>query len=246
MITVKENGMVDARELHSFLEVKNYFADWFEDMRDYADLKEQKDFYGISRQSTGGRPRKDYDLTIDSAKEICMLAKNQKGKELRRWLIQLSNKVEENDLLTHEQVIFLSKLKVVFSYISECKKSEQLHLNKHVQESNAKNPYAEFHVMRNEILGIDPTTIDERIKLYCIENQRLLPKNCSKTEKLIILDKYEVLRNGVWDYLRATESTQSIKLANLVKEMAMVEQIAMNRVNESNLINSKINLPILK
>lgn len=201
----------------------------------------------LSSENEGkkGQFRKEYHLHIDFAKKLCMVSKSKKGNEIREYLVKLTTQVEENDLLTHEQVILLSKLKVVFSYISECKNATSLHIEKYVEKSNSKNPYAEFHAMRNEILKIDPETINERIKLFCIENQRLLPKKNDKTEKLLILDKYEVLRNGVWDFLMSKNNNQSLKLANLVKEMAMVEQTIMNRVNESNLINNKITLPKL-
>jgi phage anti-repressor protein len=243
---------VKATELYDFLELaKSQYSRFIlkEVLENpYATIEKDYSTCMASNSIAGkkGQFRKEYHLHIDFAKKLCMVSKSKKGNEIRNYLVKLTKQIEENDLLTHEQVIFLSKLKVVFSFISECKKSEQLHLNKHVQESNSKNPYAEFHAMRNKILEIDPATIDERIKLYCIENQRLLPKNKSKTEKLIILDKYEVLRNGVWDYLRATENTQAMKLSNLVKEMAMVEQTTINRVNESNLVNNKVNLPELE
>ena len=38
--------------------------------------------------STGGRPSKDYFLTIDTAKEISMLQRTEKGKEARKYFIE--------------------------------------------------------------------------------------------------------------------------------------------------------------
>ena len=56
MITIKENGMVDARELHKFVEVKTHFRGWIEDMVNHADLIKDKDFRTFFGISIGGRP----------------------------------------------------------------------------------------------------------------------------------------------------------------------------------------------
>jgi len=58
-------------------------------------------------------------------------------------------------------------------------------------------------------------------------------------EKLIVLDKYEVLRNGVWDFLTASNEKHAMKLANLVKDMAEAENLAIRRVNDFDLMNRK-------
>jgi phage anti-repressor protein len=250
-IETKLGQSVKATHLYDFLglEKSNYSRFILKEILNnpYAEIEKDYSPY-MTSENVGkkGNFRKEYYLHIDFAKKLCMVSRSAKGNEVRDYLVNLTKQIEDNELFNKEQLLFLSKLKVVFSYVSECKKSEQLHLNTHVEQSNSKNPFAEFHNMRNEILKIDPATIDERIKLYCIEHQRPLPKNCSKTEKLIILDKYEVLRNGVWDYLTATNEKQAMKLANLVKEMAMIEQTTMERVNDANLLRNKVELPKLQ
>jgi len=40
-------------------------------------------------ESTGGRPKQDHQLTIPMAKEICMLQRNEKGKQFRQYFIQI-------------------------------------------------------------------------------------------------------------------------------------------------------------
>ncbi len=247
MLEINKDGYILADNIHKTIESKlKNFPVWLSRKIHAADLKEGKDFITNLLQSTGGRPKTQYWFTLDAAKEICLLEQNHKGKEIRRWLISLSKQKEEHDLLTHDQVIYLSKLKAVFSFISECKKAEQINLDTHVKNSNSKNPFAEFHKMRNDILKLDSKVIDERLKQYCIDNQRLLPKSKSKVEKLIVIDKYEVLRNGVWDFLTACNEEQSLKLANLVKKMAEAENLAIKRVNDFDLLNNKIELPKLK
>lgn len=79
---------VSARELHEFLEVDTRYNDWFLRMCEYG-FSEGIDFYSFLSKSTGGRPAQDAQLTIDMAKEICMLQRNDKGKQARQYFIQL-------------------------------------------------------------------------------------------------------------------------------------------------------------
>ena len=55
---------------------------------------ENIDFIGFSQnweKPQGGRPSQDHQLTIEMAKEICMLQRNEKGKQARQYFIQLEN-----------------------------------------------------------------------------------------------------------------------------------------------------------
>jgi anti-repressor protein len=47
------------------------------------------DFCSILSESTGGRPSTDHALTIEMAKELCMIQRNEKGKQARTYFIEL-------------------------------------------------------------------------------------------------------------------------------------------------------------
>lgn len=79
---------VSARDLHGFMGVKTAFKDWFPRMCEYG-FTEGIDFCSFLSESTGGRPAHDAALTIDMAKEICMLQRNERGKQARLYFIQL-------------------------------------------------------------------------------------------------------------------------------------------------------------
>lgn len=92
---------VSARELHSFLESKQNFADWIKNRIDKYDFIENQDFevfHNFMNNPNGGRPSIEYALSIDCAKEISMLEGNEKGKQARRYFIEcekaLSNPVQ--------------------------------------------------------------------------------------------------------------------------------------------------------
>ena len=79
---------VSARELHEFLGVKTAYKDWFPRMCEYG-FAEGQDFCSFLSESTGGRPAQDAQLTIEMAKELCMLQRNERGKQARQYFIQL-------------------------------------------------------------------------------------------------------------------------------------------------------------
>ncbi len=85
-----EQPTVSARELHEFLGVETRFNDWFHRMCEYG-FAENHDFRFYSKMSntSGGRPAQDAEITIDMAKELCMLQRNEKGKQARRYFLQL-------------------------------------------------------------------------------------------------------------------------------------------------------------
>lgn len=83
-----EKPAVSARELHEFLEVSTDFRHWFQRMCEFG-FSEGQDFRTFLTESTGGRRGQDAAVTIDMAKEICMLQRNEKGKMARQYFLQL-------------------------------------------------------------------------------------------------------------------------------------------------------------
>jgi len=81
---------VSARMLHEFLEVETRYNDWFPRMAEYG-FNEGTDFYSLLSKTSdaGGRPSTDHQLTIDMAKELCMIQRTEKGKQARQYFIEL-------------------------------------------------------------------------------------------------------------------------------------------------------------
>jgi phage anti-repressor protein len=80
--------LVDARELHCFLESKQEFSNWIKSRIEKYDFEEDRDFTIILSKSSGGRPSIEYALTIDTAKEFSMVENNQKGRDARKYFIE--------------------------------------------------------------------------------------------------------------------------------------------------------------
>ena len=93
--TEDEAIKIDGRQLHMFLEVKTAYKDWFPRMCEYG-FTEGVDFNPLKIEQVrfeGDREVKrelvTHHLSIDMAKEIAMLQRNEKGKEARQYFIQL-------------------------------------------------------------------------------------------------------------------------------------------------------------
>lgn len=86
---------VNARDLHDALNVKARFNDWITRMIEYG-FTEGIDFYSfLSKTQNGGRPSIEYNLTISMAKEVAMLQRNEKGKEVRNYFIQVEDRYKK-------------------------------------------------------------------------------------------------------------------------------------------------------
>lgn len=86
---------LSARELHEFLEIETPFKKWFGRMAEYGfsqeiDYREVMD--KIVQNPKGGRPSTDYEITLDMAKEIAMIQRSDKGKEVRQYFLELERR----------------------------------------------------------------------------------------------------------------------------------------------------------
>ena len=83
---------VSARELYAELEVTDRFSRWFERMTAYG-FTENEDYTSVKSSTVvnngAERELKDYDLSVDMAKHICMVQRTDKAKEVRQYLIDL-------------------------------------------------------------------------------------------------------------------------------------------------------------
>lgn len=87
-----EQLTVSARDLHEALEVKSNFTTWFNRMCEYG-FREKIDFKTcfpkMESESYGGQNMIDHEISIDMAKQICMIQRSEKGKQYRQYFIDL-------------------------------------------------------------------------------------------------------------------------------------------------------------
>ncbi|ADY27812.1 prophage antirepressor (plasmid) [Deinococcus proteolyticus MRP] len=91
---------VDARTLHAQLHVGRDFSTWIRSRLEEVEAVENQDFIvldgsPISGSKWGGANRRDYWLVLDIAKEIAMLERNEYGKAIRRYFIEVERRYRE-------------------------------------------------------------------------------------------------------------------------------------------------------
>jgi phage anti-repressor protein len=252
MLKINASNMVSGLEIHKTIESKNKRFDiWVKRVIEYADLEPNKDFCTKVYESTGGRPFTDYEFTLDAAKEICLLEKNAKGKQVRKWLIQMSNQVENAGLVSHKQVLEIVKMIKVFSVYEHRK----LALTKNVENyiSNAliihpeysKNTgllYAKFHSWRNEVLKTGKDVLSQRVKEYCLIERKRIPARFTQDEALTLMGEYEQIKNAIWDLLCSQGKSEEMinNICALAQDLAKEMRPFLERLNESNLFFQKI------
>lgn len=87
--------VVYGSELHAVLEVKTPYKDWSTRRLNDIDAIENEDFQAAQICAPSGQTKKDHIIKLDSAKEMAMLERNEKGKQMRRYFIQVEKKYKE-------------------------------------------------------------------------------------------------------------------------------------------------------
>lgn len=90
-ITVKDGAQwVDARKLHAALESKQHFTDWIKSRVDnYGFVEGEEFFINLGKTSPqGGRPSTEYQISLDMAKELCMVENTEIGRLARKYFIE--------------------------------------------------------------------------------------------------------------------------------------------------------------
>ena len=244
--------MVSGLEIHKTIESKNKRFDiWVKRVIEYADLEPNKDFCTKVYESTGGRPFTDYEFTLDAAKEICLLEKNSKGKQVRKWLIQISNQVENAGLVSHKQVLEIVKMIKVFSVYEHRKLALTKNVENYVSNALIIHPeyskntgllYAKFHAWRNEVLKTGKDVLSQRVKEYCLIERKRIPARFTQDEALTLMGEYEQIKNAIWDLLCSQGKSEEMinNICALAQDLAKEMRPFLERLNESNLFFQKI------
>lgn len=103
-VTVNDNHkpIVSGRQLHEALGVKTPYSMWFDRMVEYG-FTENQDFLlnnFVKQTGRGGHNKVDHIIKLDMAKEIAMIQRTDKGKEVRQYFIQV-----EKDFNSPEKIM---------------------------------------------------------------------------------------------------------------------------------------------
>lgn len=130
---------VSARELHEGLEIGTKFATWFPRMAEYG-FSENVDYKtcypNLGSENHGGQNMVDYQITVDMAKQICMIQRSEKGRQYRQYFLDL-----EKAWNTPEQV-FARALKMADQTIAKLQDTNKF-LEQKIESDRPKTIFAD-------------------------------------------------------------------------------------------------------
>lgn len=198
-INEKMEQVVSGRELHERLGIKTKYKDWFPRMVEYG-FVENIDFVAIAQKRATAQGNEttfiDHILTLEMAKQLCMLARNEKGMEFRKYFIRVET--AWND----PSQIMARALQIANKTIDNCK-VEIKQLENKIEEDKPKVLFAEtIETARTSIL------VGELAKLikqsgYDIGSNRLF--------SWLRENGYLIRRKGS-DYNMPTQKSMELKL----------------------------------
>lgn len=104
-----ERPTVSGRELHEFLGVKSRYNDWFNNMIAYG-FTENVDYVPLTKfLVSGGRPSTDHQLTIPMAKELCMIQRNERGKQARQYFLKVEEQWNSPEAVMRRAVLIAQR-----------------------------------------------------------------------------------------------------------------------------------------
>lgn len=152
-----DRQLVSARDLHKGLDIKKRFSAWVS--QNFKGFEEGTDFTrvpgGTVVKSGNGTVRAydDYLLTIDMAKELCMMSKTEKGKEVRKYFIQVEKNWNSPEMVMHRALEFSNaRIKQL--------KLENKNLSIQLEESNKKADYLDVILGTPDALAISQIAAD--------------------------------------------------------------------------------------
>ncbi|WP_238884561.1 antA/AntB antirepressor family protein [Clostridium sp. YIM B02551] len=188
LVPVMENEkgeqLVNARELHSFLEIKTKFSDWIKDRVQKYNFDENIDYITFSEKTEkpyGGRPSTEYILKLDIAKEIAMVENNEQGKKIRRYFIDVEKKVKQRQL---ESIDHFKKEQMMLDFV----------MNKlNINEGSKIKMLKQFNKAHNLTTEYLPDYTDEKITKSLSELLKQYEVGMSTIKMNSLLIKYGLL-----------------------------------------------------
>ena len=152
--------LINARELHGKLKNKRQFADWIKQRIERYKFAENQDYICfhnfVKANKYGNKTMKEYYLTIDMAKELCMVENNETGRNIRKYFIEVEKRYRE--IISNPRNIF-DFMRLALNQIEENTKDIDI-LKLDVKELKSK---MDIKIQNNYCLASD---IAEQLKLY--------------------------------------------------------------------------------
>lgn len=181
-VTLNENHepVVSARQLHETLEVKTEYKKWFKRMTEYG-FTENEDFVKVTQKcltSSTGQNITDHVIKLDMAKEIAMIQRTDKGKEVRTYFIQV-----EKDFNSPEKI--MARALLMADKKIKLLESQNENLLIELEEANKNADYLDLILQTKDSLTITKIAQDYGI-------------SARKMNQLLKQERIQRIVNGQW------------------------------------------------
>ncbi len=183
-----QEQLVSARELYEKLNIKTQYTKWFDRMTEYG-FKENIDYTTISQKRLTAQGNEttynDHIIKLDMAKEIAMIQRTNKGKEIREYFIKVENDWNTPDkVMARALVLANNKLELLQTNYNqlqiENKMQEQV-----INEMKSKVDYTDEILRSKNVMNINQIAKD-----YGMSGQKL--------NSLLARAKVQYKQNGQW------------------------------------------------
>lgn len=104
VINNEEINSVNARELYSFLDLSWRFSEWFDTNKQMFEIDVDYTPY-VYLHPQNKQELTDYIITLDMAKELAMMSKTEKGKQVRKYFIECEKQLREQNTISVPQTL---------------------------------------------------------------------------------------------------------------------------------------------
>lgn len=181
-VSLNENNepVISARQLHETLEVKTEYKKWFKRMTEYG-FVENEDFVKVTQKcltSSTGQSITDHIIKLDMAKEIAMIQRTDKGKEVRKYFIQV-----EKDFNSPEKI--MARALLMADKKIKLLENENENLLIELEEANKNADYLDLILQTKDSLTITQIAQDYGM-------------SARKMNQLLKQERIQRIVNGQW------------------------------------------------
>lgn len=206
LIVIENNEqLISLRKLYDALEIKSKFNDWKNRMFSYG-YEENIDYIAVTQKKVTAQGNSseyiDYYLKIDVAKEVCMIQRNDKGREFRRYFIEVEKAYNDLQFRIGDKKHQLKCMEMLQDFLPEELKQEKVsYIKANTVVNKCTSNYFGFPKMlkkvemNDEMLKVREEILDDYLKLFEVlqdngEVKEVLYKKYDK-RKLLLESKNE-------------------------------------------------------
>lgn len=177
LIVIENNEqLISLRKLYDALEIKSKFNDWKNRMFSYG-YEENIDYIAVTQKKVTAQGNSseyiDYYLKIDVAKEICMIQRNDKGREFRRYFIEVEKAYNDLQFRIGDKKHQLKCMEMLQDFLPEELKQEKVsYIKANTVVNKCTSNYFGFPKMlkkaemNDEMLKVREEILDDYLKLF--------------------------------------------------------------------------------